>query len=120
METGVRGLYPKDVAIMLGYDQVSAKLRDELLELVREGQQRDWILVGGPLSAGAHPGLSGPMLILEPRSTPEWRKSSRSTDISNCVEVAWPDRAVTAVRDSKNTGPVLTFPADAWSAFLKR
>jgi Domain of unknown function (DUF397) len=50
----------------------------------------------------------------------EWRKSSRSSSDANCVEVAWPKVAVTAVRDSKNTGPVLTFPAAAWSAFLDR
>jgi hypothetical protein len=50
----------------------------------------------------------------------EWRKSSRSSSDANCVEVGWPDRAVTAVRDSKNTGPVLTFPTEAWSAFLDR
>jgi hypothetical protein len=51
----------------------------------------------------------------------EWRKSSRSSGGgANCVEVAWPKAAVTAVRDSKNTGPVLTFPAAAWSAFLDR
>ena len=50
----------------------------------------------------------------------EWRKSSRSSSDANCVEVAWPREAGTAVRDSKNTGPVLTFPADAWSAFLRR
>jgi transcriptional regulator with XRE-family HTH domain len=47
METGVRGLYPEDVAIMLGYYQAPARLRDELLELVREGQQPNWIQVAG-------------------------------------------------------------------------
>jgi Domain of unknown function (DUF397) len=47
----------------------------------------------------------------------EWRKSSRSGSGSNCVEVALSQAA--AVRDSKNTsGPVLTFPATAWSAFV--
>lgn len=50
----------------------------------------------------------------------DWRKSSFSSEEANCVEVAWPKEAATAVRDSKNTGPVLTFPADAWSAFLDR
>jgi hypothetical protein len=48
---------------------------------------------------------------------PTWRKSSRSSNASNCVEVALSHAA--AVRDSKNTaGPVLTFPIGAWSAFV--
>lgn len=72
-------------------------------------------------------------------SQAEWRKSSRSTDAANCVEVAWAwrkssfstaaancvevasDGAVTAVRDSKHpSGPVLAFPVTSWVEFVKR
>jgi hypothetical protein len=50
---------------------------------------------------------------------PLWRKSSRSTDASNCVEVA--PSPTPAVRDSKNpAGPILTFPHAAWSTFISR
>jgi hypothetical protein len=47
----------------------------------------------------------------------QWRKSSRSSNQGQCVEVAdLPGR--TAVRDSKNpTGPVLVFPGAEWSTF---
>jgi hypothetical protein len=67
----------------------------------------------------------------------EWRKSSRSTSISNCVEVAWRKSSrsgggpncvevasggqLTAVRDSKNpAGPTLAFPVSSWAEFLRR
>jgi Domain of unknown function (DUF397) len=49
----------------------------------------------------------------------EFRKSSYSTAQGNCVEVAdLPDG--TEVRDSKAApgGPVLTFGADTWAAFV--
>ncbi len=46
-----------------------------------------------------------------------WHKSSRSTNISNCVEVAFAGPVV-ALRDSKNpTGSVLTIPPPAWTVF---
>jgi len=43
-----------------------------------------------------------------------WRKSSYSTTTGqDCVEVA-----SSSVRDSKNPGPVLTFPVARWRSFL--
>ncbi|MFF0369480.1 DUF397 domain-containing protein [Micromonospora sp. NPDC005087] len=48
----------------------------------------------------------------------DWRTSTRSSGNGNCVEVATADGQV-AVRDSKDRpGPVLTFDAPAWRAFL--
>ncbi len=50
-------------------------------------------------------------------STPPWRKSSRSSDQPNCVEVAVTAGAV-AVRDSKYpTGGTLIVPPPTWTAF---
>lgn len=47
-----------------------------------------------------------------------WRKSSFSSDASNCVEVAFP--GAVAVRDSKNAaGPTLSYPTTTWSTFLR-
>lgn len=49
-----------------------------------------------------------------------WRKSSRSSDMPNCVEVAFAEQAV-GVRDSKDaTGPALVFPASSWRQALRR
>ncbi|WP_019853328.1 DUF397 domain-containing protein [Actinopolyspora mortivallis] len=47
-----------------------------------------------------------------------WRKSSRSTNTSNCVEVGWLADG-TAVRDTKNraAGHLTTTHAQ-WTAFL--
>jgi hypothetical protein len=48
-----------------------------------------------------------------------WKKSSYSSAQGNCVEVA-PSPRGTAVRDSKDPrGPVLSFSADAWQAFIR-
>lgn len=54
------------------------------------------------------------------RASTTWRKSSYSDGGgSDCVEVAFAERAA-AVRDSKNTaGPFLAVPAANWRCFVK-
>lgn len=48
-----------------------------------------------------------------------WRKSARSNNGGNCVEVAANLPGIVAVRDSKNpAGPALVFSRPGWSAFL--
>jgi hypothetical protein len=48
-----------------------------------------------------------------------WRKSSHSAACGDCAEVA-SDGAAVGVRDTKDPGgPVLTFSAGAWTAFLE-
>jgi len=50
-------------------------------------------------------------------STARWRKSSRSSNVSNCVEVAATCQAI-AVRDSKHpTGGTLILTPRAWTEF---
>ncbi|XNL30723.1 DUF397 domain-containing protein [Longispora sp. K20-0274] len=50
-----------------------------------------------------------------------FRKSSKSTDAPDCVEVAWDDAGRAYVRDSKDvTGPVLEgFAPGEWAAFTR-
>ncbi|WP_019055401.1 DUF397 domain-containing protein [Streptomyces prunicolor] len=54
--------------------------------------------------------------------TPRWFKSSYSNNGGDCVEAAAnlvASRGMVPVRDSKNPGgPVLGFPADAFTSFI--
>jgi len=49
-------------------------------------------------------------------STARWHKSTRSSDTSNCVEVAFVGQVV-GLRDSKNAdGPMLAIPDTSFTA----
>ncbi|HET6858429.1 MAG TPA: DUF397 domain-containing protein [Streptomyces sp.] len=49
----------------------------------------------------------------------QWRRSSRSTGMNNCVEAARLAGDLLAVRDSKNVArPALLFASEAWTSFL--
>ncbi|MEU4671849.1 helix-turn-helix transcriptional regulator [Amycolatopsis sp. NPDC023774] len=49
METGDRGLYADDVSAILGFLHAPTEKRQELLQLLREGEQRNWHETNGPL-----------------------------------------------------------------------
>lgn len=50
---------------------------------------------------------------------PHWRKSIRSANEGNCVEVADNLPGVVLVRDSKDpSGPTLAFTPDAWRSLV--
>lgn len=57
---------------------------------------------------------------IHPASAPlEWVKSSFSGNNGNCVEAAVLPGGGRALRDSKNpSGPILTFSADEFAAFI--
>lgn len=47
-----------------------------------------------------------------PEVSGEWRKSRRSAQETDCVEIAWSRQALPVARDSKNPdGPILRLPA---------
>lgn len=49
-----------------------------------------------------------------------WRKSSRSGNGANCVEVAFAGDGI-ATRDSKNpAGPTLNFTTGQWTTFVSQ
>jgi Domain of unknown function (DUF397) len=53
-------------------------------------------------------------------SRANWRKSSRSSQTGNCVEVARNLRGLVAVRDSKHpTGPALLASPNEWRTFTR-
>jgi transcriptional regulator with XRE-family HTH domain len=52
METGERGLYPDDVAAILGYLRVPAETRHELMDYVHSGNERNWHAINGTLATG--------------------------------------------------------------------
>ncbi|MEV1120532.1 helix-turn-helix transcriptional regulator [Actinosynnema sp. NPDC049800] len=49
METGTRGLRADEVAAILGYLRAPAALRQELVDLVRAGEHRNWHAIHGKL-----------------------------------------------------------------------
>ncbi|MEV7022006.1 DUF397 domain-containing protein [Kitasatospora sp. NPDC093558] len=51
--------------------------------------------------------------------TATWRKSSKSNESTNCVEIALADSQASLIRDSKNpSGPALVFERAAHTAFI--
>jgi hypothetical protein len=61
-------------------------------------------------------------VTIDPTSTADsdirWFKSSRSGGAKECVEVAFLDQDIVAVRDSKDpSGPALRFSPAEWDSF---
>ncbi|WP_221455990.1 DUF397 domain-containing protein [Saccharothrix tamanrassetensis] len=54
-----------------------------------------------------------------PGNSGPMRKSSYSNSTANCVEVGHSSDRVLA-RDSKNPGPTISLPATSWTRFLRR
>lgn len=64
-------------------------------------------------------GLGSRSVSRKTQSDLVWRKSSKSTNSAQCVEVAFLSGAV-HVRDSKDPqGPMLIFTEGEWNAFVK-
>ncbi|GGT24310.1 DUF397 domain-containing protein [Streptomyces chromofuscus] len=58
-------------------------------------------------------------MAIKQGATDAWVKSSYSQGNGACVEIKSPVLSAISVRDSKVTeGPVLAFPATAWSVFV--
>jgi hypothetical protein len=47
-----------------------------------------------------------------------WRKSSHSSNVANCLEIAF-SGTVVRLRDSKCTGPVLVLPAGSFATLVQ-
>lgn len=144
METGERGLYADDVAAVLGFLRAPSDTRQELLDLVRDGQERNNCAVTRGLHSAycqhcwrASPTRGACIMTAPDFTTAVWRKSSRSSSQANCVEVAWAwnkssyssgeancvevgvASGTVAVRDTKDRdGGMLAVSPRAWAGFL--
>jgi Domain of unknown function (DUF397) len=57
-------------------------------------------------------------MLASTRTGAQWLKSSRSSNVANCLEVAFAGRAV-GLRDSKyKAGPVLVLPVGSFTYLL--
>ncbi|WP_239154216.1 DUF5753 domain-containing protein [Amycolatopsis sp. FDAARGOS 1241] len=67
METGNRGLYADDVSAILGFLRAPSEKRQELMQLLREGEQRNWHEIHGKLP-------------------PNWKQLIRFEDEASAIE----------------------------------
>ncbi len=57
-------------------------------------------------------------MLASTRTAARWLKSSRSSNVANCLEIAFAGKAV-GLRDSKCVaGPVLVLPAGSFASLL--